>query len=66
MKNIKKCGLLALMSIAALGFFGCADEPEDDNDLVVSITGNQNIVSIASPDEYNGKDVKIIIAVQLT
>ena len=60
MKNIKKCGLLALMSIAALGFFGCADEPEDDNDLVVSITDNQNIVSIASPDEYNGKDVKII------
>lgn len=60
MKNLKKILGGALVAVAAFGFFGCSDEPEEDENLVVSITGNQNIVTIAAPDEYDGQDVKIV------
>lgn len=60
MKNLKKILGGALVAVAAFGFFGCSDEPEEDENLVVSITAYQNYVTIAAPDSYDGKDVKIV------
>ncbi len=66
MKNIKKIFAGMLVATAAFGFFGCSDDPEEDENLVVSITGNQNIVTIAAPDEYDGQDVKLIYTIDGT
>lgn len=60
MKTLNKIFAGMLIASVAFGFFGCSDEPEEDENLVVSITTNQNLVTIAAPDEYDGKDVKII------
>lgn len=66
MKSLKKIFAGMFVAAAAFGFFGCSDEPEEDESLVVSITGNQNIVTIAAPDEYDGKDVKIVYTIDGT
>lgn len=66
MKSLKKIFAGMFVAVAAFGFFGCSDEPEEDESLVVSITGNQNIVTIAAPDEYDGKDVKIVYTIDGT
>ncbi len=60
MKTLNKFFAGMLVATAAFGFFGCSDEPEEDENLVVSITGNQNMVTIAAPDEYDGVEVKLI------
>ncbi|MBQ9205258.1 MAG: hypothetical protein IJ158_00915 [Treponema sp.] len=61
MKNIKKCGLLALMSIAVLGFFGCAlDDSEEDEKLILDISSNNNMVMINAPAEYDNQTIVIL------
>lgn len=66
MKNIKKIFAGMLVATAAFGFFGCSDDTEEDENLVVEFTvsgsdsDSSRNVTMKAPDEYSDKDIKIV------
>jgi hypothetical protein len=55
-----------LVATAAFGFFGCSDDTEEDENLVVEFTvsgsdsDSSRNVTMKAPDEYSDKDIKIV------
>lgn len=62
MKTLNKIFAGMLIASVAFGFFGCSDEPEEDENLVVSFseTGtSEKTITMSAPSEYDGETVYI-------
>ena len=61
MKNIKKIFAGMLVATAAFGFFGCSDDTEEDDELVVEISYDESskTVKMTTPEKYGDNDVYI-------
>lgn len=62
MKNIKKIFAGMLVATAAFGFFGCSDDTEEDDELVVSFSESgttEKEITMTAPANYDAYDVHI-------